>query len=565
MTPLSPLVPLDSSAGSRGHSREAATEDLRESEARLRALLSSLDDLVFELDNNGFYLSIWTTNEALLVAPISELRGKSIREVLGGQTAREMIEAIHRVLETGRAEIIEYRLEVPAGHLWFQGRLSRIVRSGSTPSACLLVRDITERNAEAQLRDSEASFRLMFEQNPNPMWLYDVTTLQFVKVNDAAVSHYGYSRNEFLAMGIMDIRPSEDVSALQEDLASRAAGLRDRDLWRHLTKAGETIDVEVSAHDIDIDGRRCRLVMSQDVTDRLRAERDLLHQSFYDTLTGLPNRALFLDRLNQELAHERGRVPEGRGALHRPRPVQERERQSGSRSRRFRAQRSRRTADTGRQERETVARFGGDEYILIIRDVHGVQTDVAAAKRLLGVLDSPIHCAGQDVTVTGSIGIAIPGPGADPATVLRDADTAMYEAKAAGRNRCAVFDEVLHHRFVTRLRLEGELRLALDHDEFEVYYQPRDRACDWPSDRSRGAHPLAPPEKGIGTAFGLHSRGGRLRTDQAHRKLGVREGSFPTGGMGQGAQRTSSRYHGHQRVCPAARRSNVLRTHPRLA
>jgi diguanylate cyclase (GGDEF)-like protein/PAS domain S-box-containing protein len=136
------------------------TEALRESEARLRALLSSLDDLVFELDENGVYLAIWTTNETLLVAPSSELLGRTVCEALGDEVGRRLTLAVRRVLETGHAELLEYSLDVPAGARWFQGRLAPIVGSAS-PTTCILVRDITDQKVAEKARD-DAERRLLY-------------------------------------------------------------------------------------------------------------------------------------------------------------------------------------------------------------------------------------------------------------------------------------------------------------------------------------------------------------------------------------------------------------------
>lgn len=121
---------------------------------------------------------------------------------------------------------------------------------------------------------------------------------------------------------------------------------------------------------------------------------------------------------------------------------------------------------------ETAARFSGDEFIFIIRDVYQAADAAAAAQRLLDALEAPVRCAGQDVTLTGSVGIVLPAPGATAAAVLRDADTAMYKAKAAGRDRYEIFDDDLHRRSADLLAMEGELRHALARRELEVYYQP---------------------------------------------------------------------------------------------
>jgi PAS domain S-box-containing protein len=126
------------------------------------------------------------------------------------------------------------------------------------------------------LSNFESHYRLMFESNPNPMWVYDAKTLAFLSVNDSAIAHYGYSRDEFLAMTIKDIRPAEDVPSLL-DTAKRivAAGLHDSGIWRHRKKDGTIIDVEILSHDLDVEGKKARVVLAQDVTKRKQAEDEL--------------------------------------------------------------------------------------------------------------------------------------------------------------------------------------------------------------------------------------------------------------------------------------------------
>jgi diguanylate cyclase (GGDEF)-like protein/PAS domain S-box-containing protein len=138
-----------------------ATEVRRESEARLQALLSSLDDLVFELDENGAYLGIWTTDDALLAAPRSEMLGRTLRETIGEEIGLRLTRVIGHVLETGRSETCEYCLEVPAGTRWFQGRLAPIAALEGAPGrVCLLVRDITVQKLAETARDkAEAQLR----------------------------------------------------------------------------------------------------------------------------------------------------------------------------------------------------------------------------------------------------------------------------------------------------------------------------------------------------------------------------------------------------------------------
>ncbi|HXY44218.1 MAG TPA: ATP-binding protein [Acidimicrobiales bacterium] len=128
-------------------SRKASEAPL-ESEARLQALLSSLDDLVFELDGDGTYLGIWTADDALLVAPREELRGRTLREVIPGEIGLGLTRIVGRVLASGSPELWEYCLDVPAGRRWFQSRVAPIAPANGSPgTVCLLVRDITTQKA----------------------------------------------------------------------------------------------------------------------------------------------------------------------------------------------------------------------------------------------------------------------------------------------------------------------------------------------------------------------------------------------------------------------------------
>ncbi|TML10917.1 MAG: PAS domain S-box protein [Actinobacteria bacterium] len=140
--------------------------------------------------------------------------------------------------------------------------------------ACALESRKIERDAaERDLRASEDRYRLLFAQHPHPMWILDPKTLAFLDVNDAAVGHYGYARDEFLAMRITDIRPADEVPRLMEALNVEhdEAWGRSRG-WRHRQKSGDVIDVEITMHRLNFDGRRAVVVTALDVTDRLRAE-----------------------------------------------------------------------------------------------------------------------------------------------------------------------------------------------------------------------------------------------------------------------------------------------------
>ena len=148
--------------------------------------------------------------------------------------------------------------------------------AGQLVSILSLVLDVTAaKRTEHALRESEEQYRLFFESNPQPMWVYDLETLGFLAVNDAAVDHYRYSREEFLAMTIMDIRPSEDKPVLSAYLSSASAHLDRAGEWRHRKKDGSVINVEITSHRLDFGGRRAEFVLANDITERKRAETAL--------------------------------------------------------------------------------------------------------------------------------------------------------------------------------------------------------------------------------------------------------------------------------------------------
>jgi PAS domain S-box-containing protein len=161
----------------------------------------------------------------------------------------------------------EFEVEIVSHPITFDGREARI----------LIAANVTDRvRAQRELAASEARYRLLFESNPHPMWVFDRETLRFLTVNTAAMQQYGYGEDEFLAMTIEQIRPTEDAGRVRAHLAERRQdGVRNSGVWRHLRKDGSLIDVEVVSHGITYAGRPARLVLAIDVTTRMAAEQAL--------------------------------------------------------------------------------------------------------------------------------------------------------------------------------------------------------------------------------------------------------------------------------------------------
>lgn len=151
-----------------------------------------------------------------------------------------------------------------------------VISYGGREIICTVVRDITERKqAEAELRGSEERYRLLFKNNPHPMWVYDLETLEFIAVNQAAVQHYGYTRDEFLNMTVADIRLPQELPRLLENKSQVDAGIDFAGVWQHKKKNGTIIDVEITSYATIFDSRNAELVLAHDVTDRLQAEAEL--------------------------------------------------------------------------------------------------------------------------------------------------------------------------------------------------------------------------------------------------------------------------------------------------
>jgi diguanylate cyclase (GGDEF)-like protein/PAS domain S-box-containing protein len=325
--------------------------------------------------------------------------------------------------------------------------------------------------AEAARRSSEEAFRLLFQRHPQPMWVFDERTLRFLEVNDAALARYGYSRDEFLAMRVLDVRPPEDVRDLLEVLAGRAPGHGHRGVYRHRTKAGAIFPVEVTSYPVE-DAGRSSLVMAQDVSERLRTEQALVHQATHDPLTGLANRALLSDRLTHALARA-NRVTDGLAVifvdLDRFKVINDgRGHSAGDVVLREVAERMKGEVRSG----DTVARVGGDEFVIVLEGPIARDAVLAVAARIAWAMDAPISVDGAEVFLTVSQGVAFAQRGDTADALLQEADGAMYLAKQAGRGRIHVADADLLGQASRQLDLETALRQAVDSNEFIVHYQP---------------------------------------------------------------------------------------------
>lgn len=224
---------------------------------------------------------------------IESLIGRNFTETL--QTiwdepfAVEVISHFQSVLLTGEPYHSQNTDEQPGNlknNQSFDWKIERITFPDGKYGLVCYFNDLTEDHSfEKQISLSEEHYRNLFENNPIPMWLFDFKTLQFLKVNEAAVNHYGYSNDEFLTMTIKDIRPPEDIPLLMSKLADFEKRMNNAGIWNHQKKDGSIIKVEVNTHNFIFEGKPARFVMINDVTENFRAEEELkLSESRYRLL-----------------------------------------------------------------------------------------------------------------------------------------------------------------------------------------------------------------------------------------------------------------------------------------
>jgi PAS domain S-box-containing protein len=305
----------------------------------------------------------------------------------------------------------------------------------------------------------------------------------------------GYGPEELAATSAMEqIHPDDSARVLEAAEKARNTGRGERLEYRIRHKDGSWRFVESTANAIrGLKGETEGLVIvNRDITQRKRAEEKLAHQAFHDGLTNLPNRALFLDRLqraitlsrrhtdfrfavlfididefkvfNDSLGHTAGdalliQIAQRLTASLRGADVVSRPRLGN-------------TAEPLANE-STLARPGGDEFTVLLEELHDPSDTIRVAERIQQRLAVPFDLNGQEIVLTVSIGIAFSGDaGAEAQDILRDAEIAMYRAKGTGKARCEVFDLAMHAGAIKRLQLETDLRKALELNQFRVYYQP---------------------------------------------------------------------------------------------
>jgi diguanylate cyclase (GGDEF)-like protein/PAS domain S-box-containing protein len=395
----------------------------------------------------------------LLGAPADHLRWRRLSEEGFGLAAEPLAEHLRQLIVTGgERERFELTLRGETA-----ARIVGVNLTRMDDLFCATLTDITE------FKQREESYRLLFAANPMPMWIISAHTRRLLAVNDAAIEHYGYSRDRFLAMSADELRLDDAEVEEELDEANPQAGRHER----HRRANGEAIDALVFARAITYDGQAAELMAIADITERRRAAAEADYLARHDALTGLSNRADFGARLT-------GAIEDGRPGGQRLaiccidldlfKDVNDSYgHATGDRVLRMVAERLSETLG----ERDFAARIGGDEFAVVLDAGASPDAVEATAARLVEALSVPYAIDGIDVMIGASAGIAmfpVDGAGADELT--KNADLALYQAKAEGRRRHRFFQKDLQRAALERRELEADLRGALAERQLEVHYQP---------------------------------------------------------------------------------------------
>ncbi|WLI74646.1 bifunctional diguanylate cyclase/phosphodiesterase [Halomonas alkalicola] len=462
--------------------RELARREVQARESRLQALVGSIRDMIFVFDGEGRFSYIHAPDPDELMTEAAAVLQRPYREVLPPAMAAQLDQAFAALRQGGEPVEYDYTLPIGGEPRQFHSVLSPLLSPGEAPAeafggALAVVRDVTEERAtEAQLRIAATPFETHLG-----MLITDGEG-RILKVNDTFTRITGYREAEVLGRN-----PRLLSSGLHEEAFYRrlwrsvvSSGSWQGEVWNR-RKNGEVFPEWLTLSAVrNAAGTTTHFVATfSDLTERKAAEQKIHQLAFFDPLTGLPNRRLMLDRLEVALkdSYRSGEF----GALmfldldHFKQVNDTLGHHAGDQLLQAVAQR----LEGVLRDTDTVARLGSDEFAILLHDLGTELEEVAViaervAHKLLAVMQAPMSLGEERLGVSVSVGVTLYR---DHETtldeILQQADLALFQAKAAGRNTLAFFDPEMQVRLQARARLEADLRQALPKGELRLYYQPQ--------------------------------------------------------------------------------------------
>ncbi|WP_157179789.1 bifunctional diguanylate cyclase/phosphodiesterase [Rhizobium leguminosarum] len=459
-----------------------AERELKKALEFAEGIIAAIPDVLFEMDEDGRYLQVWTRNPELLAQQKEMLLGRTVNDVLAPDQAAIAMEALRDAGKEGVAYGRCIRISLPNGETrWFE--LSIAKRPSADPAAATTLlafsRDITERKqAEDAINSVRTQLLSVLQTMPDMIWVKDMNGV-YLLCNHTFERLTGMAEAEVVGKTDLELFDIERARFFQQsDKAAIKAGeciLSDEE-WVVSQENGQTILLETrKVPVIDAAGEVVGVLgVARDVTE-LNVSRQKIHQmAFYDPLTSLPNRSLFNDRLRQMItsAGSRGQRaglmlididhfkvvndtmghPVGDDLLC----------QAAAR------------LNASVRDYDTVARLGGDEFAILLPDISQGDDLGRIANNILDKFRERFLLDGQEVFVSCSVGIALyPDDSADANDLVKYADSAMYLAKRSGRNSFRFYSKDLTASAEERMRLESDLRRAIERGELELHYQPK--------------------------------------------------------------------------------------------
>ncbi len=462
-----------------GYGTGVLVERVRERNALLRGVVEAATDGIFVKDSRGRYLLVNGAAAAVLGRPRADIVHQTDVELFGPHVGAGFAADDAKAMESGETYSTDETVIVDGNErvIWTSKSPLRGA-AGDVVGVVGIARDVTERSRQAgALVAAHERFRRALEESPIGVGVTDLSG-RFVEVNTALARLFGRQPQDIVGKVMLEFTHEEDALVCERALARlRESGTDSLDLEkRFVDAAGRPVWVHESMALIrDERGEPAQILLHVlDMTERQRNEELLAHQAMHDSLTGLPNRPLLLERIDHALQRRRRDDQSLLGLvfidLDRFKPINDTLGHSvGDAVLTEVARRLQALVRVG----DTVARLGGDEFTVLAEDLASEADAHQIAARALEAIARPFHVAGREVFVGASIGIAYAREAAVSAeTLLRDADTAMYEAKRSGR-RVVVHTDVLHAVGQQRLDVEAGLRAALQHDGFLLEFQPQ--------------------------------------------------------------------------------------------
>ena len=445
--------------------------NLRHTEAELRALLDDLPDSVIVLDGQGRIVEANNSMLEITGRSHSAVLNKTFTSVLRPEDRPLLLEVWDKLRNGQQVESPVFPFDHPDGH---ELLLEAVVHVPMRDPERVVVtlRDITSRLREAHDLDlAQERFRLAFHGAPTGMALSSADSGVLIDVNESLASMLGYTRSEMLGRAMQSITHPDDWHRGETHTAGISADSYHME-QRYIRKDQSVMWARawVSVMD-DGGGRSLAITHIEDITEQRHSAERLEWAATHDELTRLPNRFRFLDQLARFLeTSEPGAVAVMFIDLDNFKVINDSLGHGvGDELLRGMSERLRAVV----RDRDMLSRFGGDEFIVMLRDIGATVSPVEIAERLRAEIAQPLVVDGAELFVTASIGIAVADRvGVTTTDLLRDADAAMYRAKARGRDCVEVFSPGTHDATVLTLRTTTELRRGLERREIVPYYQP---------------------------------------------------------------------------------------------